>query len=121
MNLISRKENSPRFESTHGEIIHELIQKAFGNTAQYSIALADILPNCASKTHYHPVIEEVYYILSGTADMILDEVTTAVNVGDCIAIPPNTRHKIINTGPETLHFLVVCAPGWTSDCSVFLE
>lgn len=119
--IITHKDTSPKFESPHGETVYELAGKAVGNSKNYSFAHVEIKSNCASKMHYHPIAEECYYILSGTGEIILNETSQKISAGDCIAINPNTHHKIINIGKETLHFIVVCAPAWTPDCSVFLE
>jgi len=41
--------------------------------------------------------------------------------GDAIAIPPGKKHKLWNTGAETLHLLCCCAPGYEHDDTVITE
>lgn len=118
---IVNKSQSQKFEHPHGEHIYVLLEETKHKTKNYNVAYADVLPNCATKMHYHPVIEECYYIIKGEGEMILDGKSQIVGPGDCIAIAANVHHKIINTGKDTLEFVVFCAPGWTPDCSVFLE
>ena len=41
--------------------------------------------------------------------------------GDAIAIPPGKRHKIWNTGRETLKLLCCCAPPYEHNDTVITE
>ena len=87
---------------------------------QQSLAEARLAPGCATTPHHHAVTEEIYYILSGTADMTLGHDTRPVGPGDAIAIPPGLRHTIRNTGSAELVFLCTCAPGYEHS-DTFLE
>lgn len=118
---IQNAKNIQGFHSSTGEIISELIGNAAGGTQTYSIAQIVLPPNDKSGKHYHPVAEESYYILSGTAQMIMDDKTITLNPGDTIAILPNNVHQIWNEGPDDLVFLAICVPAWTPDNSVFLD
>lgn len=119
--MITTKAESTPHVSPYGEVVYELLSCKVSQTQNYSLAHIEILPGQASPLHYHPKIEESYYILAGRGEMILDGKSTKVGPGDCIGISPTVKHKIINLGDEALKLLVVCAPGWTPDCSVFLE
>jgi mannose-6-phosphate isomerase-like protein (cupin superfamily) len=44
-----------------------------------------------------------------------------VRVGDAIAIPPGKKHKLWNTGNETLRLLCCCAPGYEDSDTVMTE
>lgn len=50
-----------------------------------------------ARTHYHRTLTETYYILRCDADaaMELDGRRIAVKTGDCIVIPPETRHRAV--------------------------
>lgn len=51
----------------------------------------------SARTHYHRTLTETYYILkcgSGAA-IELDGRLNRVQVGDCIVIPPGTRHRAV--------------------------
>ena len=41
--------------------------------------------------------------------------------GDAIAIPPGSKHKLWNTGNETLRLLCCCAPAYEHDDTVITE
>jgi mannose-6-phosphate isomerase-like protein (cupin superfamily) len=47
--------------------------------------------------------------------MTLGAATFDVDVGDTICIPPNTPHRIANTGTEALHILCACAPPYAHE------
>ncbi|MBZ0299613.1 MAG: cupin domain-containing protein, partial [Anaerolineae bacterium] len=88
---------------------------------QHSLAHITLPPGKASLRHYHPVVEESYFILSGQGRIVVDGEQQRVASGDAIAIPVSTVHQIVNDGAEDLVFLAVCAPPWTPDCSVFVD
>jgi mannose-6-phosphate isomerase-like protein (cupin superfamily) len=44
-----------------------------------------------------------------------------VRAGDAIAILPGQRHKLWNTGPETLRLLCCCAPAYEHEDTVITE
>ena len=106
----------------HGEIIRELGGHSAGGLSQHSMAHITLLPLKSALKHYHPVVEESYYILSGTAQMELDGAEQVLEPGQMVAIAPGKVHTIHNlSSSEALTFLVVCTPPWTPDCSVFVE
>ena len=128
------------FESAHGEIIEEIFGNAAGVTAQHSLARCRIPNGKKALVHYHPMVEESYYILSGTGTMNYCPViaehddkeeilkhwkenkrTAIVHKGDSIGIPQNNWHQMLNNEQEDLVFIVACAPSWTPDCSVYLD
>jgi uncharacterized cupin superfamily protein len=60
--------------------------------------------------HNHRENEEMFFMLSGTGEILIGEDRFAVKPGDIIACPPGgpeTAHQIINTGNEDLRFLAV--------------
>ncbi|NMB79371.1 MAG: cupin domain-containing protein [Methanomicrobiales archaeon] len=77
-----------------------------------SIAHAILPPGEASLPHMLETSTELYYILSGTGEMHIDDESAAVRPGQIVLIPPNARQYIRNTGPGDLVFLCVVAPKW---------
>jgi uncharacterized cupin superfamily protein len=60
--------------------------------------------------HSHRVNEEMFLILSGTAELRLGSATYPLREGDVIACPPGgpeTAHQIRNSGTTDLRFLAV--------------
>ena len=108
------------FTSADGSTIRELLAHRNSSIRQQSLAEARLAPGACTTPHHHKATEEIYYILSGTADMTLGHDTRPVGPGDAIAIPPGLRHTIKNTGPVELVFLCTCAPGY-EHADTFLE
>jgi mannose-6-phosphate isomerase-like protein (cupin superfamily) len=120
MNVRNAKTISP-VTSEHGEIIYELFGSSAGGSQAHSLARIVIPPGKASLKHYHPAAEESYSILSGSARMEMDGESARLGPGDSIMITPPHVHQIFNVGENDLVMLVVCAPAWTPDISVFVE
>lgn len=111
MDVVNQQDAVP-FTTVDGSTIRELLAHRNSSIRQQSLAEARLAAGCATVPHHHAVTEEIYYILSGTADMSLADETRSVRPGDAIAIPPGVRHTIRNTGPGELVFLCTCAPGY---------
>jgi mannose-6-phosphate isomerase-like protein (cupin superfamily) len=61
-----------------------------------------------SRGHTHEPAE-VYYIVSGRGEVLVDDVTYPVTSGDAVWIPPNAEHVAYNVGDEPLRLLYVFA------------
>src|SRR4029453_3289739 len=58
--------------------------------------------------HRHHVMDELFYIVSGSGEVRLDDHTRAVRAGDLIATPAGAAaHQIINTGASELRYLAI--------------
>jgi mannose-6-phosphate isomerase-like protein (cupin superfamily) len=119
MDVVNRDAAAP-FTTVDGSTIRELLAHRNSAIRKQSLAEARLAAGAATTPHHHAVTEEIYYILSGTADMTLGTETRPVGPGDAIAIPPGVRHTIRNTGSGELVFLCTCAPGY-EHADTFLE
>ena len=108
------------FATKDGSEIRELLAHRNSVIEKQSLAEARLLPGCSTTPHYHRVTEEIYFIVSGTAEMTLGDATRTVGPGDAIAIPPGEIHQITNTGDVTLHLLCCCAPPYEHDDTVLV-
>ena len=111
----------PAFTTKDGSEIRELLAHRNSKIANQSLAEARIPVGGATNEHYHPVAEEIYLITHGTGCMRIGAEERAVGVGDAIAIPPGARHKLWNTGVDTLRLLCCCAPGYEHEDTVLTE
>jgi hypothetical protein len=120
---IKRSDTVPAFAAPHGEVVYEMVGEKTGVVHSHSVAQIVLPHGKASRKHYHPVVEESYYILAGRGRVILDGEEEQVNAGDTIYVPAGAVHQIFNAGQhnENLIFLAVCVPAWTPDNSVFLD
>jgi mannose-6-phosphate isomerase-like protein (cupin superfamily) len=64
-------------------------------------------PGAVIGEHVHTHTEEIYYILSGRAEMRLGGEARPVGPGDLVITPLGGRHGIANVGDEDLDFLVI--------------
>jgi mannose-6-phosphate isomerase-like protein (cupin superfamily) len=111
----------PAFTTKDGSEIRELLAHRNSPIRQQSLAEARVLPGARTTPHYHPLTEEIYYILEGRGRMTIGEDDREVGPGDAIAIPPGTVHTILNSGSETLKFLCCCAPGYEDSDTVLVQ
>ena len=111
----------PSFTTKDGSKIRELLAHRNSAIANQSLAEARIPSGGATTEHYHPVAEEIYFITHGTGRMRINGEEREVGVGDAIAIPPGARHKLWNTGADTLRLLCCCAPGYEHEDTVLTE
>ena len=82
-------------------------RRAFINCEQAPASLHQVEISQTARTHYHKGLTEYYYILACQPDAALElnGERVAVQVGQCILIPPGTRHRAL--GQMTVLNLVV--------------
>ena len=102
----------PAFITKDGSEIRELLAYRNSVIRNQSLAEARLPVGAATQEHYHPKTEEIYYITHGTGRMRIESELREVKAGDAIAIPPGRKHKLWNTGTETLRLLCCCAPAY---------
>lgn len=125
---ITRKELAGKpTKSSTGELIYELIglSKNLGSATKFSLGHVIIPPGKSSELHYHPKeteTDEVYYILKGSARMVINKENYMLSPGDVVYIEPEEQHQIFNDkGEESLEFLVICGPSWNPYNTVFVD
>jgi mannose-6-phosphate isomerase-like protein (cupin superfamily) len=111
----------PAFTTKDGSKIRELLADRNSCIAKQSLAEARVAPGLSTTPHYHPLTEEIYYILAGTGQMRIGDEVRQVGPGDAIAIPPGSVHQITNDGREELKFLCCCAPGYQHEDTVLVD
>lgn len=121
---ITRKENVEKpYTTRSGERVYEMIglPEELGGATKHSLGYVVIPPEGSSRPHYHPSSEETYYIMRGKGKMLIDDVKYDVGPGDTILISPSEKHQIFCIGSDDLEFIVVCAPPWEPNNSVYLD
>jgi quercetin dioxygenase-like cupin family protein len=71
---------------------------------------AHLPPGEAHKFHFHPKMEEILYVLSGTAEQWVEKEKRVFRPGDALYIPAGVVHGTYNIGKEMLDFLAVLSP-----------
>ena len=60
--------------------------------------------------HRHPAMEEIIYVISGTAEQWVGRDARYLGAGEIAHIPTDTVHGTYNAGQETLVFLAILSP-----------
>ena len=60
--------------------------------------------------HRHPGMEEIIYIISGTAEQWVDREARTLRAGETAHIPRDVVHATYNAGADPLVFLAILAP-----------
>ena len=118
---VTNLEVAPPFITKDGSEIRELLAHRNSAIRNQSLAEARLPVGASTQEHYHPKAEEIYYITHGAGRIRIESETREVKPGDAIAIPPGQRHKLWNTGTETLRLLCCCAPGYEHADTVITE
>lgn len=64
----------------------------------------------AHQFHRHPAMEEIIYVVSGTAEQWVGEEKRLLRAGDSAHIPRDVVHGTYNAGDDTLVFLAILSP-----------
>ncbi len=118
---IQRCEEAVPFITADGSQIREFLNPGNSTLKNQSLAEATLAPGKSTTEHYHPLAEEIYFILKGQAQMRLEGEESEMGPGDSVAIPNGQRHKIWNIGSEPLVFLCCCAPSYSHEDTVLVE
>ena len=120
MDIKNLNEVAP-FITKDGSEIRELLAHRNSAIQNQSLAEARLPVGANTQEHFHPRAEEIYYITHGNGRMRIEGETRDVKTGDAIAIPPGHKHKLWNTGNETLRLLCCCAPAYEHSDTVITE
>ena len=71
---------------------------------------AHLLEGQAHSFHYHPKMEEILYVLSGTAEQWVEKEKRLLRAGDSVYLPTGIVHATFNVGQEGLEFLAILSP-----------
>ena len=109
------------FITKDGSEIRELLAHRNSEIRNQSLAEGRLPVGASTQEHYHPKTEEIYFLTHGQGRMRIEGEIRDVIAGDAIAIPPGRRHKLWNTGKETLRLLCWCAPGYEHSDTIITE
>ena len=76
-----------------------------GSKAEQSATIYFAIPPGQRLGKHVDTAEEVQYILSGSADLLLEEGSKPVKAGDVFVLPEGVSHDLHNTGSEDLRVL----------------
>lgn len=111
----------PPFITKDGSEIRELLAHRNSAIRQQSLAEARLPAGGSTQEHYHVKAEEIYFITHGVGRIRIGNEIRDVKAGDAIAILPGKKHKLWNTGAETMRLLCCCVPAYEHDDTVITE
>lgn len=94
--------NSPEIELWRDGVRTEMRASALTGTYQLCIFEQWCEPGLGAPVHAHAV-EEVLEVISGTAEIWLDDETLTVTANQSVVIPRGAKHGFNNIGADTLH------------------
>lgn len=90
---------------------HEWISRPDLTAAEQLLMVRVMMPpRRAHQFHRHPAMDEIIYVVSGTAEQWVDRESRLLGPGDAAHIPANVVHGTYNAGDETLVFLAILSP-----------
>jgi mannose-6-phosphate isomerase-like protein (cupin superfamily) len=113
--------DAPPFITKDGSEIRELLAHRNSAIRNQSLAEARVPVSGSTQEHYHIRAEEIYFITAGVGRIRIDGEVREIKAGDAIAIPPGRKHKLWNTGEETLKLLCCCAPAYEHADTIITE
>ena len=90
------------------------------NGIGYSLAQFTLEPGKKSTIHKIKS-SEIYYILEGDAELIINEESHQLKKDDSVYVPPMSKQHIKNTGSIDLRFLCIVEPAWKPEDEIILE
>jgi len=90
---------------------HEWLSRP-GITAAEQLLLVRVRmpPGRAHQYHRHPAMEEIIYVLEGTAEQWVDRDRRVLGPGESAHIPRDVVHGTYNAGQDALVFLAILSP-----------
>ena len=87
---------------------------------RYSLAVARV--ERGGTTFLHRLkTSEVYYLIEGSGEMMIDGECCQVGAGDAVYIPPGAAQQITNNGNGELVFVCIVDPAWRREDEEILE
>jgi mannose-6-phosphate isomerase-like protein (cupin superfamily) len=72
-----------------------------------AVELSTLPPGAECGVHHHSRTEELYFVVSGTGELLLNGTVHQVGPGRLVVNPVGTRHRLNNPGSESLSWLVI--------------
>jgi quercetin dioxygenase-like cupin family protein len=67
-------------------------------------------PGTGHAFHRHPAMEEIIYVVRGTAEQWVERESRLLRAGEIAHIPRDVVHATYNAGADTLEFLAILSP-----------
>jgi quercetin dioxygenase-like cupin family protein len=102
--------NETEIEHVPGRTHHWYCKPGMVADTNLLFVRAHLRPGQAHKFHFHPQMEEILYMLSGTAEQWVEREKRIMRAGDAVYLAAGVVHGTYNIGNEVLDFLAILAP-----------
>ena len=90
---------------------HEWLSRPGLTNAEHLLLVRVVMPpGRGHQFHRHPSMEEIIYVISGTAEQWVGKDSHILGAGDVAHIPRDTVHGTYNAGSGPLVFLAILSP-----------
>ena len=90
---------------------HEWLSRPGLTNADHLLLVRVVIPvGRAHQFHRHPAMEEIIYVISGTAEQWVDRDSRILGAGEVAHIPLDAVHGTYNAGSDPLVFLAILSP-----------
>jgi mannose-6-phosphate isomerase-like protein (cupin superfamily) len=118
----ARRQELQAYVTRDGSAIREWAGPGYAaEAANLSLAEATVAPGGTTIEHLHRRSEELYLVTAGAGTLRIGDEERVVAVGDCVAIPPGTQHRLHNDGEVDLVVVCACSPPYSHEDTVLLE
>ena len=100
-----------------GTVNRRLISRDTVGAQHVEVLLGIIEKDQGALPHAHPGIEQVCYLLSGSAIVEVEGERGEMQAGDCCYFPPDKRHIFTVTSDEPARLLVIYSPPYEENPS----
>ncbi len=88
---------------SHNRAIAKQVMLRLGDLPHLTnFSQARFLPHQMAAGHAHEDMHEVFFVESGTGQIVIDGAPHALTPGVCVAVAPGEIHEVSNTGDEAL-------------------
>jgi len=121
MLLYKNVKDCPEFKAGDLSMLREVLHPMNDHVdVPYSLAFANLEAGMATLPHKLES-SEVYYFLRGNGQAFIDGNKIILKEGSVLYVSPQTEQYIENTGSESLEFLCIVEPYWTSESEEILK
>ena len=109
---IVRESDVPGYSPANhsGTVNRRLISRETVGAQHVEVLVGTIEKNQGALPHMHPGIEQVCYLLSGSAIVEVEGEQGELQPGDCCYFPPDKKHVFTVTSEEPARLLVIYSP-----------
>ena len=106
--LLGERQSQENYRGGTGTVKH---RRALGPTiflTNWSYVDHLVIPPGASEgLHRHKHVGEVYYVISGSGVVMVNQETAPIRPGDGVPIRPDEAHSVSNSGTEDLEIMII--------------